>query len=148
MRVDLLLPTLLLACLSIGCVHYTRVVADDVNLSKMPPVLERDTPWRFDASTLDLCVEPTDLYSREPLFEGSTLGQFLDPSGQPVELALTLRSPDGNSFTKAPSRFYLDRNLACFNFHRQVDPAYSVLELRASPELHVSSVYGYWYLYN
>ena len=148
MRVSLLLRTLLLPCLFVGCIHHTRVVAEDVNLSEAPLVFERETPWRFDASTLDLCLEPTDLYSREPHLGEPPPGQFFDPSGQPIELTLTLKSPAGSSFTKVPSKFYLNRNLACFNLHEAVDPAYSILELRAAPGLQVSRVYWYWYFYH
>jgi len=126
------------------------MVARGVELSETPLVIERERPWRFDASTLDLCFEPTELYTREPLFGGAPPpGRFLDPYGQPVEVTLTLKSEAGRSFTKVPGKFYLNRNLACFNLDEDfVDPSYSILELRATPRLQVSRVYWYWYFYH
>jgi hypothetical protein len=140
---------LLLSSLFVGCIHHTKVVAENAELSEAPLVLERETPWRFDASTLELCLEPTELYSREPLFGGKAIGQFRDLAGRPVQVTLTLKSPAGVSFIRYPSAFYLNRNLACFNIDdRAIDPEYSILELRAEPNLSVSKVYWYWYFYH
>jgi hypothetical protein len=48
------LAALLSVAVILGCARYTKAVAESVELSTAPLVFEREFPWSFEASTLDL----------------------------------------------------------------------------------------------
>ena len=144
-----LLPALLLCCRSIDTLPRqprTETVARNVVLSDQPMVIEPEKPWGVKGSDLQLCLEPPPEYRRS-LGPREVPGQFLDQTGNAIQIILTLRSGARHELSLSPTQFYLSRNLACFSLGPRIE-GYDRVELQSIPPMRIDHVYWYWYFFH
>lgn len=126
-----------------GCASRTAIIGRDIQLGDQPIRVDMESPWPFDSSALQLCIEPTEIYRPEPRDRA-----FRSTAGDLVRPYLILKSTSSQDLVVYLSTIYVGRNLACFSVHHDMSEIYHDVEIVADHPLQVDRAYWYWYFFH